>query len=91
MTEDMNQDFNQPVDAEFEEIEDTEEQAEQTEEKENLNVKGGILLFRTEEDGIVYQPYENLGIVDLTVFAEYLNQLKDKEWAARIEGGNIED
>ena len=62
-----------------------------TEELNKKDVIGGVVLLRTKEDGIIMQPYENLGIVDLTVFAEYLKQLVDIEWKKRIEGGKLED
>ena len=62
-----------------------------TEELNKKDVIGGVVLLRTKEDGIIMQPYENLGIVDLTVFAEYLKQLVDIEWKKRIEGGELED
>ena len=68
-----------------------EEMEEVTEEKENPEVVGGVILLRTKEDGIIMQPYENLGIVDITVFAEYLKQLVNVEWKTRIESGQLED
>ena len=66
---------------------------EETNKKEEAKqeIIGGVILLRTKEDGIIMQPYENLGIVDITVFSEYLKQIVDKEWQKRIEGGNLED
>ena len=68
-----------------------EEMEEVTAEQESPEVVGGVILLRTKEDGIIMQPYENLGIVDITVFAEYLKQLVNTEWQTRIESGQLED
>lgn len=67
------------------------EEPEENEESEEVKIKGGMIMLRTEDDGVIFQPYENFGIVDLTIFSEYLNKLKDTEWSERIKGGQIED
>ena len=80
---------NEEIVVEPEEMEEVVE--EETEEQESPEVVGGVILLRTKEDGIIMQPYENLGIVDITVFAEYLKQLVNTEWQTRIESGQLED
>ena len=62
------------------ELTNNEEEIDNTEDKKEMNVKSGLLLFKTEDDKIVFQPYEDLDIFDITVFSEYLNRLKDKQW-----------
>lgn len=87
--ENKNVSENEEIIVEPEEMENVAEEA--TEEQENPEVVGGVILLRTKEDGIIMQPYENLGIVDITVFAEYLKQLVNTEWQTRIESGQLED
>ena len=83
---------NEEIVVEPEEMEDvSEEVTDQQETNQESEVVGGVILLRTKEDGIIMQPYENLGIVDITVFAEYLKQLVNVEWKTRIESGQLED
>lgn len=82
---------NKKVSENEEVIVEPEEMENVAEEQENPEVVGGVILLRTKEDGIIMQPYENLGIVDITVFAEYLKQLVNAEWQTRIESGQLED
>lgn len=73
------------ADKEIKKAENVEEIDEEVEgKKEGINIKGGLILLRSEDGGIVYEKIDDLTWEDITMFSEYLNRLKEQVWDVQM-------